>query len=479
MSVFQFPGLLGKEEAKKISLRGRWIEREFGFEYTPFEIKQIEEFSKAKKMDLVEIYGFVSWIDRTKFLLLPTRTTNSGYIICEGIDGMDFPPNNQYISCKGKWKYSGTAQSIYKILAVEDIQLDKPDYKKLNSDIKPSEFQGNLFENWTNIDPIQQNFLTQYFISSPSLPRRRGGITVSLFNPPRQTRLVKSLNSDLRRSIAPELLGTKQMIFDIPELKHKHRLLPFDWTEEVSDFENISQNTYDLLNRNTHVNDLEQSISLLSQKHQPNNFDSFGLIKSDYPIVIEEHVERKSHSLYADLKMTQFIVAAHMNSPSIEQKIYDESLSHARNAIKKFVDTKSHLATQLLGHDKMLNLDFDGKPTSILNLAISQQRISNSDIVDKNRVISATREYIKNLDIVFRVWDDRTAGGKIHPLASLNFDEEKVLVFLHKNGPHTFEDICKATDLSHDRGKKIIDYLHNKKNAIYMYSEDKYAAVPS
>jgi len=213
MTAFQFPWLLGKEETKKISVRGRWIERVFGFEYTAFEREQIEEFYKAKKDELVEIYGFVSWINTKKFLLLPTRTTNSIYIICEGVEGLDFPPNNQYIACKGKWRYGGTLDSIYKFLFVEDIQLEKPDYKKFTSDIKPSEFQGNLFENWTNIDPIQQNFLAQYFISSPSLPSRVGGITVSLFNPPRQTRLVRLLNSDLRRSIAPELLGTKKNDF--------------------------------------------------------------------------------------------------------------------------------------------------------------------------------------------------------------------------------------------------------------------------
>jgi len=240
MTAFPFPWLLGKEETKKISIRGRWIERLFGFEYTPFELKQIKEFYKAKNNELTEISGFVSWIDRTKFLLLPTRTTNSNYIVCEGIEGLDFPPNNKFIAVKGKWKYDGTVESIHKILVVEDIQLDTPDYKKFTPDIKPSEFQGNLFENWTNIDPIQQNFLAQYFISSPSLPNRVGGITVSLFNPPRQTMLVRLLNSDLRRSIAPELLGTKKMIFDIPELNKKHRLLPFEWNEAVSDFENIS-----------------------------------------------------------------------------------------------------------------------------------------------------------------------------------------------------------------------------------------------
>ena len=477
MSVFQFLGLLGREEKKQVSLRGRWIEREFGFEYTPFERKQIEEFSKSKKKDLVELSGFVSWIDRTQFLLLPTRTTQSNYIICEAIEGLNFPPNNSYISCKGRWKYGGKLDSLYKILVIEDAKLDIPDYKKFSSDMKASDFQGNLFENWTNIDSTQQNFLSQYFISSPSLPSRAGGITVSLFNPRRQSKLVRSLNLDLRRSIAPELLGTKKMIFDIPELNKKHRLLPFDWSEEVSDFEKISDNTQQSLFRKNTAGNLEQSISLLSKKHKPQTLDSFGLVKSDYPIVIEEHVERKNHSIYADLKMTQFIVAAHMNTPSIEQKTYDESLTHARNEIKKFIDTKSHLTTHLLGYDKMFNLDYNGKPSSILNLAISQQRVTNSGTVNKEKIVSSTNEYIKNLNLVFKIWGDRTAEGKIHPLASLSLNEEKVLVFLHRYGPHTFNEICKATELSIEKCNKAIEYLY-KEGAIYMYSQNQYAAVP-
>ena len=479
MCAFPYPWLLKEQQNKAISAKSRWIDRVFGFEYTKFEREQIKAFSDARRDALVEIYGFVSWIDRTKFLLLPTRTTNSTYIICQAIDGLVFPPNNQYVSCKGKWGHDIHLGSFYRKLIVEDIHLDTPDYKRFTSDIKASDFQGQLFENWANIDPTQQNLLAQYFISSPSLPSRVGGITVSMFNPRRQNRLVGILNSDLRRSIAPELLGTKKMTFDVPELNKTHRLFEFGWNEKISDYEKISENTQKLLNRDTNVINFEQSISLLSTKHQPNNFDSIGLVKSDYPIVIEEHVEKRRNSTHTDLGMSQFIVASHMNTPSIEQKTYDAALNYTRKEISEFVDTKTQLSTELLGHDKMLDLNFNGKPTSILNLAISQQRISNTDTVDMDKIKSTTKDYIKNLNIVFRVWDDRTAGGKINPLATLNYDEEKVLVFLHRHGPHTFEEICKATKLGHEKGRKTINYLYNIVNAIYLYSEDRYGAVPT
>ncbi len=363
----------GREKTKRIAARGRWIERVFGFEYTPFEMHQIEEFNRAKNAKLVEISGFVSWIDRTKFLLLPTKTTNSIYFICKVTDGLDFPANHQYVYCKGRWKYDLAGQSAYKILVAENIASDEPDHSQFISDIKSSDFQGNLFENWSNIDSIQPDFLIRYFVSSPSLPNRVGGITVSLFSPPRELKIIRFLYNDLVMFIAPELLGSKKMIFDVPELKKSHRLLPFQWSEKTLDFEKITKNTEGFLSRKPDQGTVEQSIALLSKKHKPENFESLGLVNSDYPITVEEHAGRRRRNIspHTDLRMTQFLVAAHMNSPSIDLKTQDESLVYVRNEIQKFADTKKDLISQLLGPNKMLNLDFNGKPASILNLAIS------------------------------------------------------------------------------------------------------------
>ena len=466
-----------KKQEKAITIRGRWIERLFGFEYTQFEMQQIKKINSALKTNQVEIDGFVSWVDRGKFLLLPTQTTNSIYIICTMIDGLEFPPNHQFVHCKGRWAYaSGT--SFYKVLVVEDINPVKPDYGQFRSDIKSSEFRKCLFENWRNIDPIQQNFLAQYFISSPSSPNRVGGITVSLFSAPRELKAAKILYRDLRMSVAPELLDLKKMIFDIPELNRTHKLIPFNWSEKSSDFNNISEDMQKSLTRKQHSQSIfEQSIALLSKNHKPENFQSLGLVKSDYPVTIEEHVERRG-SPYADFKMTQFIVAAHLNSPCIEQKTYDEALVYARNEIKEFVDEKRDLASQILGPNGMLNLDFDGKPTSILNLAISRQRLLDADTVDKNAVIATTDDYVKNLNLAFKLWDEKTTGGVLNPYGNqLNPDEEKVLVFLYKEGPRTFDEIRTATGLSHDVCHKTIDYLHHRAVLIYQHSQTKYDTI--
>ena len=466
-----------RKETSETIAKGRLIERLFGFEYTAFEKQQINEFNNAKNADMVELSGYVSWIDRTRFLLLPTRTTNSIYIICKAANELKFPPNHKYVHCKGRWKYERGVQSVYKGLVIESIKSDKPDHNKFSPDIKSSDFVGNLFENWINVDPIQQNFLAQYFVSSPPSPRRVGGFTTSLFSAPRELKVARTLYRDLRTSVAPELLGSKKPIFEIPELKRSHELRLFEWNETSSDFEELSQNTRESLNRKPNHSFSERSIALLSNRHKPKDFQSLGLVKSDYPITIEEYVERRG-SPYTSLKMTQFLIAAHLNSPSIEQKIYDDALVHARKEIKKFTEAKGDLAAHLLGPNKMLNLDFDGKPSSILNLAVSRQRLLSTKTVNESIIVSTTNDYIKNLDRAFKIWDEKTAGGAINPFVNqLGLDEEKILGFLYKEGPRTFDEICKATGLSHDACNRAINYLYYRANLIYQYSQTEYDVI--
>ncbi len=469
--------LLPPEETKIRTIRGRLVDRLFGIEYTEFEKQQIKEFSIARKKPLVELSGFVSWIDRTRFLLLPTRTTNCICFICTHLEGVDFPPNNQYIVCKGKWQIAVKSDnSFYKMLLVEDIQLTKPDFGVISPDVSLKDFEGSMFEGWTNIDSITQNLLAQNYVSSPSTPTRTGGITLSLFNHPRQRQLVNLLHADMKRSIAPEIFGTKSPIFDILELDIKHKLLSFPWKETISDFDSITKTTETVMQRIPNKENYEHSVSLLSQKQAPRDLDSIGLVKSDYPIVIEDYVERKRHSIYTDLKATQFMIATHMNAPTIDTDVYDKGVEHVRNEIKKFAETKNFLSKNILGHNNMLNLDIDGKPLSAITLTISRRRSDDSEKIELDKIKSTTQDLVENLDTAFRVWEDRLAFGKIHPLATLSYDEERLLVLLYKNGPQNITDICNEIKINNDEAAKLIRSLLYK-NAIYIYDSERYDAV--
>lgn len=471
MSLFIPP-----QKSKLKHMRARYVDRLFGIEYTRFENQQIQEFDKARKSTLVEITGFVSWLDNTKFLLLPTRTTNSLYFICKVQDGLQLPDNNQYVSINGKWQHSVESKnhSIYKILIAESIQSVKPDFGIVNPDISQKDFEQNLFDGWINIDPIIQNLIAQSYVSSPTTPKRVGGLTLSLFNPPRKQRLVNLLHSDLKRLIPAELYGNKPAVFDVYELGLKHTLPPFNWSEKVADIDEPSNTISPLLERIPCTTE-EYSISLLSQGSVPRSFESIGFVKSDYPIILEDHIERRSNSYYTGPEVTKFLIAAQMNSPTISQDVVEKSIEHSRMELKKLVETKETL-TKMIGHNQFLDLGIDGKPLSILNLAVSRGRsiIGKSITFDDNK--KTTTDFVKNLEHVSHIWFDELAIGKIHPLSTLGYDEQRVLAFLHNNGPHTILEVSTNLKMDYDDCFKNLKSLLYK-HAIFEHSDGKYDAV--
>lgn len=478
MGSFQLPWIIPPEEHKLRTIRGRLVDRLFGIEYTKFEIQKIQEFDKARKVPLVEITGFVSWIDRKRFLLLPTKTTNCIWFICEAIEDVNFPPNNQYISIKGKWSVRSdkSQNSFYKVLVVEDIQLTIDDIGIIKPDISQKDFEGHLFDGWSNLDGITKNFLAQNYVSSPAQPSRTGGFTISLFNHPRIRKMVNLLHSDIKRSIAPELLGTKPSIFEILELHQKHRLPSFSWKETVSNFEGYDDTVGKLMKRNPTHAGLEHSISLLSQKQTPKTLESEGLVKSDFPIVIEDHVERKRHPISTDLQITSFIIATHMNAPSIDIRNHDEGIRQFRSKLEKFVDTKDYLAKNILGHEQLFDLGQSGKPSSIINMTLSRGRSQSIESVSIDDINKASNDFIANMDTTFRIWEDNLAYGKIHPSSTLSYEEEKILVLLHSKGPHNEVEICKILNISRDDCIRIIRSL-TRKNTIFQYDQERYGAV--
>src|SRR6185437_8884703 len=164
--------------------RARLADRLFGLEYTEFENNQIKNFDEAKRSSIVDITGFVSWINKKRFLLLPTRTTPNPYLICQIPDGLHLPADNQYVTIKGKMVFeieSRTTGFAHKILEVEDIQPAKSDFGLVKPDISRKDFEQYLFDGWINIDPITQNFIAQSLVSSPTTAARVGGLTTSLF----------------------------------------------------------------------------------------------------------------------------------------------------------------------------------------------------------------------------------------------------------------------------------------------------------
>ena len=88
----------------------------------------------------------------------------------------------------------------------------------------------------------------------------------------------------------------------------------------------------------------------------------------------------------------------------------------------------------------------------------------------------ATSDYKKNLEYVIHVWEGELLSSKIPRLATLNFEERKVLKFLIEKGPSTIMEIATNLKTNSYECEKIIRSLDLKK-AIYMHDSQRYGTV--
>lgn len=56
--------------------------RDLGSLWLPFELNQIEEFSRVKPNQHISVSGYVKWINDKTFALIPTPFSNLMYLIC-------------------------------------------------------------------------------------------------------------------------------------------------------------------------------------------------------------------------------------------------------------------------------------------------------------------------------------------------------------------------------------------------------------
>jgi len=475
LSEFHFPGIFPNEVSKVAMMKARLIDRVFSVEYLDFENKQINEFYNVRRINSkVEISGFVSWLNKGRFLLLASKTTQCMFMHCKVGEGLERPPDNQYITCKGTIHADiGVNGSPYFVLIIDEYFQTNPDFGKVESDISPKDFQGYVFENWTGIDEITQNYLIQSLVSSPSSTVRCGGLTQSLFSFPKTRILVKRLDEDLLRSIAPEILGKKAALFEIPELATKHRLPIPDWKLYSSNLENISQLNSERLDRIPGKTNQEYSMSLLANQPTPRSLDEEGLVKSDYPLLLQDQIERKRSPYYTDLKISKYILATHFNNPIINTKDYEKGVSFVQSEIRQVVEDEEFLENEILGYKRFLDIGINGKPLSVINLGLSSGRTVGNMQVSFENIQSSTDDFILNLENLFAIWRDELHYGTIDPLSSLSHDERKIITFILKNGPQTISELNINLEFSTFQCMRIIQSLLNKA-VLYMSSDDKY-----
>lgn len=455
--------------------RPRLIERLHGVEYLKPELKQIQVFHKARRQKYVELEGFVSWINNHNFLLLPTKTTHTAYILCELADGIQYPNYNQFISVKGKWTYvlHGTSAIPDQILQIEDIQPSSSGIEKIKPEISLAEFVDILFEKWSNIEGTTQSLIAQAFVSSPTiLTQRAGGLTLTMTNFAKKLALPQ-LSNDLRRSIPKELLSDKPLSFEVRELGTKHALPSFGWSDHVSSFDKIPEKIKTKLDRKPQSEE-EYSISLLQDHGVKLDFTNTCLIKSDYPVIIEDSIERKRQTFDSNYEIFKYLLAVHMDAPQVSADLFKKSLEYYRKELNDFIKLNEAFL-KYSGNNQFLDLGINGKPLSIHNLAMSVGRGNSSETLTLDDVKSTIQLYKDNLQYVVDIQQD-VLYDKLPPTASLNHSERRVYRYFFDHGPTTIEECSAFIKMQNDECVRIVNSLLTK-SLLYDCGNGFYNAV--
>ena len=441
----------------------RFFEREHGIEFTKFELEQMKKFVDVRKQDRVEISGYVVWSRPPYFLLIPTTTTANGSIICKVEDGLSYPDLNQYSTIRGSWIYEIIRNKPVKVLLVTDIDKTKQDFGKIKPDITTKDFVDILFEKWRNIRGTTKALIAQDFVSSPTAnTERTGGFTLTIASYSKSNALTMFLG-DLNRFIPKDFTKNKSLSFKVPELGITTNLPKFGWDDNVANVEKIPKNIDTKLDRIPKNMD-ECSITLLQKTMGPFNFDARGLIKSDYPIVLEEYVERKRKSYDVDPEIYKFILTTRLSTPIVSLDVFNQGIKNNRKELSKISETYEAFS-QRLGNEQFLDLGHKGKPLSIHNLALSFGRSNSLDTISLENIEKASKAYIKNIENVMEV-QEMWAYDEIPASAVISIDERRVWKYLMDYSNKSVNDVAEHLKLSIKEAQKIIQSLLLKSTII-------------
>ncbi len=135
----------------------------------------------------------------------------------------------------------------------------------------------------------------------------------------------------------------------------------------------------------------------------PESLEELWIRKSDFPIIIDDPLERRAQSKEVSLDLAKFAIITHMNTPAISTIIGNDLFKMVKNPLGKIKREYDPL-----GYGGLVDMDVQyGSPRNILHIAWSIARIDGSDDVGLTHLHEATDKYKEALVSTFNAWDDR------------------------------------------------------------------------
>ena len=467
--------------------RVRFFERQHGTEFLRFEMEQMRRFAAAKKtLGDAELDGYVAWMRPPYFVLLPAPTASGIYVVCRALDGVPYPDMNAFSTVRGRMGPAvlpgGRADHV---LQAKEIERARPGFGRIEPEISHKEFVGLLFEKWRNVSETAQQLIAHTLTSSPGLPgRRTGGFTVTI-DALSKSAILAALAADLRRFVPAEVRAGRRMAVSLPEMGAAGsaaaatvRLPPLEWNSSTAQLERMPASVAARLDRTPGGGGpaaAEHTITLLKKAGGPLPLGHRGVRMSDYPAVLEEHVERRSYSYDTSAEAFKFLLAARMHRPEVSAAALDSSTGRYRAMIERFIGGREYLSAAA-GSGQFLDMGFGGRPLSIYSVAASLARSRASDGVSDGDLERAGSLYMDNLKEVFDVIHDG-AYDKFSARAPIRYDERRVFAYLDEHPGSSEADVSAGVGLAPDKASRLIDSLR-KKGLLYEPAAGRHSAVP-
>jgi hypothetical protein len=430
-----------KSRSKSLSMfRVKFWQRESGALWLSFERDRINEFAQIKPNQKISISGYVNWIAKSVFALVPTMFSNQIYLICINYTS-DNPAENSYITVSGYSKLDKLRpkkmrpQSNYfegnLIIEVHDWISAKPDFEIPKTNLNYKDFKTELTTRIEGLEPNIRDFLAFTAVSSPAFYENVGGLNLTMYDSTKLG-LPRLLVKELKTVIPQDIGRLHRIATDYGSFGMRYKYI---FSSENADVP-LSKKTETLLfhhHPKTMPEYTETSLALYSAKNKPMTIEDPACCATDVPTVVPENTSIVKGKIGIDqIDAFQFLISSHMKTPVITK--LDTSLSLISERLEKLCQDYDLEPTHLTQYG-FLNSNYNAKPTSVLRNCLAHARAQNVDAVNPSNVSQIFDTYFKwNFDYVYEVWGDLLAKPLIHGerMASLKVKYRDIIRIIRK-----------------------------------------------
>ncbi len=451
------------------NLPRRLLERVYGPEFASWEIKRLHDFKKRKDDRDKILLGYCTNPTDESFVLIPLPHLTQTYIDCQ-CHGITLPPENAFIQIEGGWRPHGRKKhntwGTGWVFVVENIKLKKDQYLKLvKPEISYDDFEASLFNGWLDMDPLVKGYLARELISSPPIMNRVGGIANSLYNASPSKKAAIQLQRGLQLMLPRDLFTPKRKTFKT--LLRSHHIKPYSWYLVTSNSgRRLSILTRErLLHGTTFGGYSEISVGLGNEGKQPTSFSSPPVAGADVVTILNEEASlgMAGRIVFDDpFAITKYVLTMQAFQPIIDERVLSLSWNYLEDKLNS-IPEEYDLNPEILADNAFLNINYWGRPASIIRLSLSEARLDRKQTLDFDTIRKVYNSYEKNFDTLYQAYQDilprASKEARDILLQKLSLTERRVWRTIEKLSVCTFLVLKITLHLSNLELQAAIDTL--------------------